>query len=62
MLIWGICKLDDYNFDTSELGDIGTKAMIGIVVAAAAIMVIEFQIAWAMWLKGNKNQSKHHHH
>lgn len=62
MLVWGIFKLDDYNFDTTELGDIGTKAMIGIVVAAAAIMVIEFQIAWAMWLKGENTHHKHQQH
>lgn len=62
MLIWGCGKLINYNFDTSELGEFGSRALIAVVVLAAATMIIEFQTAWIMWLKGYNGPKHHSHH
>ena len=55
LLIYGGIKLFTYNFDTSELGETASYALIIMVL-------IEFQAAWGMWLhnfdKSNQHENK----
>lgn len=51
MVIWGSFKLNAYPFDTSELGEDLSRALIVIVVIAAVMMISQLQAAWYCWLK-----------
>ncbi|WP_297818201.1 DUF3923 family protein [uncultured Lactobacillus sp.] len=56
LLTWGSFKLGNYNFDTSELGEDLSRALIAVVVIAAALMIAEFQWAWYYWLTNHNKK------
>lgn len=62
LLIYGGIKLFTYNFDTSELGETASYALIIMVLISASVLIIEFQAAWGMWLhnfdKSNQHENK----
>lgn len=52
-------KLNEYDFDTSVLGDDTSNALIAFVMICASLMVIEFQAAWYLYLKFKKRDQRH---
>ncbi|WP_113886638.1 DUF3923 family protein [Lactobacillus johnsonii] len=52
-------KLFTYGFDTSELGETASYALILLVLISASVLIIEFQAAWGIWLH-NFDKKNHH--
>ena len=59
LLIFGGIKLFTYNFDTSELGETASYALVLMVLICASVLIIELQFAWGMWLH-NFDDNDHH--
>ena len=59
LLMYGGGKLFTYGFDTSELGETASYALILLVLISASVLIIEFQAAWGNWL--HKFDKKNHH-
>lgn len=44
-------QLHVFDFDTSGLGEGPSRALIAFVMICASVMILEFQLAWFMYLK-----------
>lgn len=51
-------KLNTHDFATAALGNDVTGALVNFVMICFSVMVIEFQVAWYMYLKFKKNDKK----
>ncbi|GFI58140.1 DUF3923 family protein [Lactobacillus johnsonii] len=59
LIMYGGGKLFTYGFDTSELGETASYALILLVLISTSVLIIEFQAAWGIWLH-NFDKKKHH--
>ncbi|MDY5418978.1 MAG: DUF3923 family protein [Lactobacillus johnsonii] len=50
LIMYGGGKFFTYGFDTSELGETASYALILLVLISASVLIIEFQAAWGIWL------------
>ena len=50
LIMYGGGKLFTYGFDTSELGETASYALILLVLISTSVLIIEFQAAWGIWL------------
>ena len=48
LIMYGGGKLFTYGFDTSELGETASYALILLVLISASVLIIEFQAAWGI--------------
>lgn len=53
-----IYLIETHPFDTSELGEPLSHALMYVLVVAVFVLIAEFQIAWLMFIKGK--QQDHH--
>ena len=57
--MYGGGKLFTYSFDTAELGETTSYALILLGLISASMLIIVFQAAWGIWLH-NFDKKKHH--
>ena len=49
--MYGGGKLFTYGFNTSELGETASYALLLLVLISASVLIIEFQAACGIWLR-----------
>ena len=57
--MYGGGKFFTYGFDTSELGETASYALILLVLISTSVLIIEFQVTLVIW-RHNFDKKNHH--